>query len=132
MRNLNLLPKFPRSYRMTFAFSAFMLIFSVAMGYGAWAIDPVVAEAAVEQVINGKFATIAQQMANTSWWGQIMIIFTNNIMATLLIIASGALLPFLPFLIGIVPNGFIIGLMAVYMSMRHMAKSTFFSYRNLF
>jgi stage II sporulation protein M len=112
---------------MTFAFSAFMLIFSVAMGYGAWAIDPVVAEAAVEQVINGKFATIAQQMANTSWWGQIMIIFTNNIMATLLIIASGALLPFLPFLIGIVPNGFIIGLMAgLYEYEGIWSKSTFF------
>lgn len=127
MRKLILLPDFPRVYRMTFAFSAFMLIFSVAMGYGAWATEPVVAKTVVEQVINGKFSTIARQMANTGWWGQIIIIFTNNITASLLIIASGAFLPFLPCLMGIVPNGFIIGLMAGFYEYEGiLQKSTFF------
>ncbi len=123
----NLLPDFPRSHRMIFAFSVFMLIYSVAMGYGAWTTDPAAAKETIEQVINGKFSTIIQQMANAGWWGQTIIIFTNNLTASLLIIACGALLPFLPLLMGVIPNGLIIGLMAGFYEYESiLQKSTFF------
>lgn len=127
MSMVKLLPGFTRPYRMTFAFSAFMLIFSVALGYGAWTEDPAVAKAAIEVIIDSKFLTIIEKMSNAGWWGQFKIIFSNNLLATFMIIMSGAFLPFLPVLMGVIPNGFIIGLMAGYFEAeKFVHRSTFF------
>ena len=127
MPRLRFLPAFSRSYRMLFAFSGFVLILSVALGYGTWTADPVLAKTAIEQVIKDQFIALIEKMADLGWWGQFLIIFLNNLKATILIILSGAFLPFLPLLVGVLPNGFIIGLLAgLYEYEQVLPKSTFF------
>ena len=83
------LPGFPRSHRMLLAFSGFVLILSVAMGYGTWTADPVLAKNAIEQVIQEQFTGLIEKMAKLSWWGQFRLFF-NNLKATVLIMLSGA------------------------------------------
>lgn len=127
MSKFKLIPAFPRSYRMTLAFSAFILIFSTALGYQTWLEDPVLAKAAIDQIIDSKFVTIIERMTNTGWWGQILIIFANNLKATTLIILSGIFLPIFPLAMGVFPNGFMIGLMAGFFEAeRILGKSRFF------
>lgn len=127
MPKRHFLPDFPRSHRMLLAFSGFVLILSVAMGYGTWTADPVLAKNAIEQVIQEQFTGLIEKMAKLSWWGQFLIIFLNNLKATVLIMLSGAFLPFLPLMVGVLPNGFIIGLLAgLYEYERVLPKSTFF------
>lgn len=126
MLKIKLLPAFPRSYRMTLAFSAFILLSSVALGYQTWAADPVLAKATIAQIVNTKFVTIIEQMTNTGWWGQFMIIFTNNLKATAVIILSGLFLPILPLLMGIMPNGFMIGLMVGFFETEKLLRKSIF------
>jgi len=112
---------------MMLAFSAFILLSSIALGYQIWAEDPVLAKATVEKIIDTKFVTIIDRMANTGWWGQVFIIFVNNLKASIIIILSGLLLPIIPLLMGIMGNGFMIGLMAGFFEAEKlMRKSAFF------
>nr|WP_231133341.1 stage II sporulation protein M [Capillibacterium thermochitinicola] len=112
---------------MLLAFSGFVLLLSVALGYGTWAADPVLAKQTMEQVINEQFMVLIEKMADLNWWGQFLVILLNNLKATLLIIVSGAFLPFVPLLVGILPNGFVIGLLAgLYEYELGVPKSTFF------
>jgi stage II sporulation protein M len=112
---------------MMLAFSAFIMMLSTALGYQAWAVDPALAKTAIDQIINTKFTTIVEQMLNAGWWEQVIIIFVNNLKASALIMISGIFLPIFPLLMGIMPNGFMIGLMAGFFEVeRLLSKSAFF------
>lgn len=112
---------------MTAAFCAFFLFFSMAMGYAVWHEDPSLANQAVEQLVKTKFSDITAKMQNANWFGQIGIILANNLVATLLLVLTGGILPILPVLLGIIPNGMMIGLMAGYFEYQQvLAKSDFF------
>ena len=124
---IKLFPAFSRNYRMVLAFCAFLLIFSVSLGYAAWMEDPSLAKQVIDQLVSKKFSALAVKMRATNWLGQLRIIFFNNLTATLLIIISGSLLPILPLLMGIIPNGFMIGLMAGFFEYEKvLPKSSFF------
>lgn len=121
------LPPFSQTYRMLFAFSGFVLVLSIALGYGIWTVDPVLAKKAIEEIIKEEFMAIIEKIAVLGWWGQFLIIFLNNVKATVLMMLSGAFLPFLPLMVGILPNGYVIGLLAgFYEYERILPKSTFF------
>ena len=127
MRILKITPAFSRSYRMTTAVCAFLLFFSVVMGYVAWQEDPSLAQQAVEQVMKTKFSPLTAKMQATNWLGQIRIILVNNLVATMLLVFTGGILPILPVFLGIIPNGTMIGLMAGYFEYQQkLAKSIFF------
>lgn len=127
MIKLRFWPSFTRSYRMLLAFSGFVLLLGVALGYGTWAVDPISAKAVVEEVIAKHFTPLIAQMAETGWWGQFLVIAFNNIRATALIMISGAILPIIPFIVGLMPNGMFIGLLAgLFEYERNLPKSSFF------
>lgn len=127
VHKLRFIPAFSQSYRMLLAFSGFVLVLSVALGYGTWTADPVLAKTAIEQVIKEQFMVLIEKMTDLGWWGQFWVIFFNNLKASVLIMLSGAFLPFLPLLVGVLPNGFIIGLLAgLYEYEQVLPRSTFF------
>lgn len=127
MSKFKLLPAFRRAYRMTLAFFAFILLSSIAWGYRIWVEDPVLAKATIERIIETKFATIVERMTNTGWWGQVLIIFGNNLKAAAFIIISGLFIPILPLLMGIMTNGMMIGLMlGFFETEKLLRKTTFF------
>ncbi|HEY8392625.1 MAG TPA: stage II sporulation protein M [Capillibacterium sp.] len=127
MPERKLIPAFPRAYRMMLAFSAFSFLLSIAGGYRVWAEEPALAKEIIERIIETKFAVIVEQMSNTGWWGQVFIIFGNNLKAAVLILLSGLFLPILPLVMGIMSNGMMIGLMlGFFEAERLVRKSTFF------
>ena len=123
---LKMTPAFSRSYRMTTAFCAFLLFFSTMSGYVLWQENPALAEQVVEQVVSSKFSPLVVKMQAANWLGRIRIILVNNLMATVLLVFTGGILPVLPVVLGIIPNGTMIGLMAGYYEHQQLAKSAFF------
>ncbi len=104
-----------------------MLVICVALGYSVWLSSPVLAEQAVTQIIKIKFSDLAEKMRLTNWLGQFRIIFFNNLLVSLVIILAGGILPILPVILGILPNGFIIGLMAGFFEYKQvLTKGNFF------
>ena len=55
------LPPFSQTYRMLFAFSGFVLVLSIALGYGIWTVDPVLAKKAIEEIIKEEFMAIIEK-----------------------------------------------------------------------
>jgi stage II sporulation protein M len=123
---LKITPAFSRSYRMTTALCAFLLFFSTVIGYMVWQEDSALAQQVVEQVIQTKFSPLVAKMQTTNWIGRIWIILGNNLLASILLVFSGGILPILPVILGVIPNGTMIGLMAGYYEYQQLAKSTFF------
>ncbi|NLM38202.1 MAG: stage II sporulation protein M [Firmicutes bacterium] len=122
MAKLFFFPAFTRPYRMLLAFSGFVLVVSVALGYGTWAADAALARQATDQVM-ARF----EIMAGLNWWGQFLVILFNNLKVIVLAIISGAFIPLLPFLVGLLSNGVFLGLLAGYYEYeKGVANSTFF------
>lgn len=124
---IKLWPSFSQKYRITIACCTCLLVICVALGYSVWLSSPVLAEQAVTQLIKMKFSDLVEKMQVANWFGKFGIIFSNNLLVSLLIILTGGILPILPIILGIFPNGFIIGLMAGFFEYKQiLTKGNFF------
>lgn len=118
-------PPLTKGYRMALALSLFFFLTGLAFGYGFWKEDPGLAKILLDSVMK-KFTQLSKQMQNVFWWGQVIIIFLNNLQVTVFMLLIGSILPFIPVLV-INSNGMIIGMFAAYFEEEQIfSKTTFF------
>lgn len=114
-----------RRFRMVLAFSFFIFLMGIALGYGAWRESPEEAQGLLGVFI-ATFQELAGRMEGTNRLVQAGLVFVHNLRVTVIMFFFGGILPFFPLMV-LGGNGAAIGMMAGYFEYhRILTRETFF------
>lgn len=114
-----------RRFRMVLAFSFFIFLLGIALGYGVWRENPEEAESLLGIFLEA-FQELVDRMERTNWFVQAGLVFLNNLRVVTFMFFLGGILPFFPFMV-IGGNGAAIGMMAGYFEYHQiLTRETFF------
>ena len=114
-----------RRFRMVLAFSFFIFLMGIALGYGAWRESPEEAQGLLGVFI-ATFQELTGRMEGTNRLVQAGLVFVHNLRVTVIMFFFGGILPFFPLMV-LGGNGAAIGMMAGYFEYhRILTRETFF------